>query len=149
VQYLDANGRLITESLTDYSRKTVLKAYSSLSEFLTVWNDAERKQAILDELAGQGEFLEELAEQVGRDYDAFDLLCHVAFARPPATAQEQLPRHGGADKVEKGNGFAQCGAQPRVGLAARLEKYADAGITSGESLDILRVSPRPGLCPPV
>ena len=143
VQYLDANGRLITESLTDYSRKTVLKAYSSLAKFLTVWNDAERKQAILDELAGQGVFLEELAEQVGRDYDAFDLICHVAFDQPPLTRRER------ADKVKKRNLFAKYGDQARAVLEALLQKYADAGITSVESLDILKVSPLSGLGTPV
>ena len=85
VQYLDANGKLITESLRDYTRKTVRKAYASLSDFLTAWNSAERKQAIIEALAGQGVFLDELAEQVGRDYDAFDLVCHVAFDQPPLT----------------------------------------------------------------
>ncbi len=85
VQSLDANGKLITESLRDYTRKTVRKAYASLSEFLTAWNSAERKQAVIEELAGQGVFLDELAEQVGRDYDAFDLVCHVAFDQPPLT----------------------------------------------------------------
>jgi type I restriction enzyme R subunit len=35
VQYLDADGRLITESLKDYTRKTVRKAYTSLNAFLT------------------------------------------------------------------------------------------------------------------
>ena len=65
VQYLDADGKLITESLKDYTRKTVRKAYASLDDFLNVWNDAERKQAILEELAAKGVFLDELAEQVG------------------------------------------------------------------------------------
>ncbi|MBA4424097.1 MAG: restriction endonuclease, partial [Syntrophus sp. (in: bacteria)] len=88
VQYLDANGKLITESLRDYTRKTVRKTYASLGDFLTAWNSAERKQAIIEALAGQGVFLEELAEQVGRDYDAFDLVCHVAFDQPPLTRRE-------------------------------------------------------------
>ena len=73
VQYLDANGKLITESLKDYSRKTVRKNYASLDDFLTVWKDADRKQVDSRRTVRQGVFLDELAEQVGRDYDAFDL----------------------------------------------------------------------------
>ena len=53
VQYLDADGKLITESLKDYTRKTVRKAYASLNEFLNAWNDAERKQAIVEELGNR------------------------------------------------------------------------------------------------
>jgi type I site-specific restriction endonuclease len=83
--------RLITESLKDYTRKTVRKTYASLDAFLTAWNDADRKQAILEELVAKGVFLDELAEQVGRDYDAFDLVCHVAFDQPPLTRRRSAP----------------------------------------------------------
>ena len=135
VQYLDEHGKLITESLKDYSRKTVRKAYASLDAFLTVWNDAEKKQAILEELAAKGVFLDELAEQVGRDYDAFDLVCHIAFDAPPLTRKER------AEKVKKRNVFGKYGEKARAVLDALLQKYADSGITSVESLEILKVDP--------
>ncbi|MHB8790202.1 MAG: EcoAI/FtnUII family type I restriction enzme subunit R [Desulfobulbaceae bacterium] len=143
VQYLDENGRLITESLRDYSRKTVRQSYTSLDEFLTVWNDADRKQAILTELASKGVFLDELAEQVGRDYDAFDLICHVAFDQPPLTRKER------AEKVKKRNVFAKHGDKARAVLDALLQKYADTGITSVESLEILKVDPLSAFGTPV
>ncbi len=143
VQYLDADGKLITESLRDYSRKTLRKAYASLDAFLNAWNDAERKQVILEELVAQGVFLDELAEQVGRDYDAFDLVCHVAFDQPPLTRQER------AEKVRKRNVFGTYGDQARAVLDALLQKYADAGIRSVESLEILKVDPLPALGTPV
>lgn len=92
VQYLDENGNLITESLKDYARKAVRREFSSLDHFLNTWNEAERKQAILEELATKGVFLDELAAQVGRDYDAFDLVCHVAFDKPPLTRRERADR---------------------------------------------------------
>ena len=135
VQYLDENGKLITESLKDYSRKTLRRAYASLDDFLTVWNDADRKQAILEELAAKGVFFDELAEQVGRDYDAFDLVCYVAFDQPPLTRKER------AEKVKKRNVFAKYGGKVREVLDALLQKYADSGITSVESLEILKVDP--------
>ncbi len=127
----------------DYSRKTVRKAYASLDAFLTVWNDAERKQAILEELAAKGVFLDELAEQVGRDYDAFDLVCHVAFDQPPLTRQER------AEKVKKRNVFGKYGDKARAVLDALLQKYADSGITSVESLEILKVDPLTAFGTPV
>lgn len=135
VQYLDEYGKLITESLKDYSRKTVRNAYTSLDQFLAVWKDTLKKQAILEELAAQGVFLDELAEVVGRDYDAFDLICHVAFDAPPLTRKER------ADKVKKRHVFAKYGDQARAVLDALLQKYADSGITSLESLEILNVDP--------
>ncbi len=135
VQYLDDYGKLITESLTDYTRKSVHKSYSSLDAFLTTWQNADKKQAIIDELAGQGVFLNELAEQVGRDYDPFDLVCHVAFDQPPLTRKER------AERVRKRNVFGKYGEKARAVLEALLQKYADSGIASVESMEILKVDP--------
>lgn len=135
VQYLDADGKLITESLKDYSRKTLRQSYASLDAFLFAWKDADRKQVILEELSKRGIFLEDLADQVGRDYDAFDLICHVAFDAPPLTRRER------AEKVKKRNVFAKYGGQARDVLEALLQKYADVGISSVESLEILKVHP--------
>jgi len=135
VQFLDEYGKLITESLTDYTRKAVHKNYASLADFLTTWNAAARKQTIIELLAAQGVFLDELAEQVGRDYDPFDLVCHVAFDQPPLTRRER------ADGVRKRNVFGKYGAKARAVLEALLQKYADSGISSVESLEILKVNP--------
>jgi type I restriction enzyme R subunit len=143
VQYLDANGKLITESLKDYSRKTILQAYTSLDAFLNVWNDADRKQAIVDELASKGVFFHELAEQVGNGYDAFDLICHVAFDQPPLTRRER------ANNVKKRNVFAKYGEKTRAVLNALLDKYADGGLKSVESLEILKVDPLTSFGTPV
>lgn len=135
VQYLDGSGKLITESLRDYSKKTVREAYKSLDDFLTAWNGADRKRAILDELAKRGVFLDELAVLVGRDYDAFDLVAHVAFDAKPLTRRER------AAHVKKRDVFGKYGEKARAVLDALLDKYADAGIASVESMDILKVDP--------
>lgn len=137
VQYLDGHGRLITESLVDYSRRTLRTEYATLTRFLNVWNDASRKQAIVEALAEKGMFWEGLAEQVGRDYDPFDLICHIAFDQPPLTRKER------AEKVRRRNVFAQYGDTARAVLDALLEKYADSGLKRVESLDILKVAPFP------
>ncbi len=135
VQYYDANGKLITESLKDYTKKAVRKEYSSLSEFLSTWTGAETKQAIIDELANQGVFFEALAEEVGRDCDPFDLLCHVVWDQPPLTRKER------ADQVKKRNYFTKYGEKARAVLDALLDKYADQGVVTLEETRILSVSP--------
>lgn len=135
VQYIDKNGKLITESLTDYTKRNVLSKYATLHDFLRVWNSAERKQAILDELAEQGILIEELQEQIGREFDPFDLLCHIAFDQPPLTRRER------ANKVKKRNYFAKYGEKAAAVLDALLDKYADSGISNIESLDVLKVNP--------
>ena len=130
VQYIDKNGKLITESLTDYTKRNVLSKFATLHDFLHVWNSAERKQAILDELAEQGVLIEELQEQIGHEFDPFDLLCHIAFDQPPLTRRER------ANKVKKRNYFAKYGEKAAAVLDALLDKYADSGISNIESLDV-------------
>ncbi len=137
VQYFDANGKLITESLKDYTRKAVTKEFASLDDFLRRWSDADKKQAIVDELATEGVFFEALAQEIGKDCDPFDLLCHVAWDMPPLTRKER------ADQVKKRNYFTKYGEQARRVLEALLQKYADEGVAPIEETQILTVAPFP------
>ncbi|MDP1977517.1 EcoAI/FtnUII family type I restriction enzme subunit R [Undibacterium sp.] len=135
VQYMGPDGKLITESLKDYTRQTVRKDYTSLDQFLLRWSKAERKTAILQELEQHGVLLEALAQDVGKDFDAFDLICHIAFDQPPLTRRER------ADQVKKRNYFTKYGEQARQVLEILLEKYADTGIENIEDIKILTLDP--------
>jgi type I restriction enzyme R subunit len=135
VSYYNKDGQLTTESLKDYTRRTVSEAYQSLDHFLNKWNGADRKQAILDELKEHGVILEALEDMVGKDYDLFDLVCHVAFDRPPLTRKER------ADKVRKRDVFAKYGATACIVLNALLDKYADRGIIAIEDTTVLQLDP--------
>jgi len=135
VQYFDANGKLITESLKDYTRKALAKEFASLDDFLRRWSSADKKQAIVDELANEGIFFEALAEEIGKDCDPFDLLCHVAWDKPPLTRKER------AEQVKKRNYFTQYGDRVKRVLEALLDKYADAGVGQIEETQILTVAP--------
>ena len=83
VQYLDSNGKLITMSLKDYTRKQVCGQFASLDDFLNRWQSETRKTVIINELAEQGIALENFREDINRCMDIFDLVCHVAFDQPP------------------------------------------------------------------
>ncbi|MFM7931428.1 MAG: type I restriction-modification enzyme R subunit C-terminal domain-containing protein, partial [Pirellula sp.] len=62
VQYLGDDGKIITESLRDYTRKNVLSAYSSLDAFLNSWKQADKKRAIVEELEQRGVIFAALKE---------------------------------------------------------------------------------------
>jgi type I restriction enzyme, R subunit len=143
VQYLNAEGKLVTESLRDYTRIHLKKAYASLDQFLQAWNAAERKAVLIDELERQGIFLDALADEVGKDLDPFDLLLHVAYDRPPLTRRER------ARRVRQRNVFDTYGPEARKVLEALLDKYADEGIATIESNEVLRVQPLSTLGTPV
>ena len=134
-QYYDKDGKLITESLRDYTRKTVKKEYVTLDRFLKMWSEATKKQAIIEELEEKGLYLEDLAADVGKDFDPFDLICHVAFDRPPLTRKER------AEEVRKHDYFTKYGEQARDVLDALLEKYVDTGIESVEDINVLKIQP--------
>ena len=135
VQFLDANGRLITESLKDYTKKAVHKEYASLDQFLQSWTDIGQKKVIIEELEKHGVFFEALEDEIGKDYDAFDLICHVAFDQPP------LSRKDRANKVRKRNYFTKYGEQARAVLDALLDKYEGEGIENIEDMSVLKVPP--------
>ena len=139
VQYLGADGKLITESLRDYTRKQVKAQYATLNDFLRHWQQAQRKQAILDELAEQGIFWEELTAELGKAWgaepDPFDVICHIAFDRPPLTRRER------AEQVKKRDIFTRYEGQAREVLESLVEKYADAGIAPIEDPKVLTLAP--------
>jgi type I restriction enzyme R subunit len=135
IEHLDEYGKLVTETLRDYSKKTLRKQYAGLDAFLRRWNGAERKQAIIEELQSEGLLLEPLAEEVGKDLDPFDLICHVAFDQPPLTRRERV------ENIRKRDVFTKYSAQARAVLEALLQKYQDEGVTSLDDVQILRVSP--------
>ena len=143
VQYLNAQGKLVTESLRDYTRINLLKKYDSLDRFLQTWQQADRKAALLQELEGQGVLLDALADEVGKDLDPFDLLLHVAYDQPPLTRRER------AQRVKKRNAFTQYGPVARKVLDALLDKYADEGITTIESNEVFKLQPFTDLGSPV
>jgi type I restriction enzyme, R subunit len=135
VKYLDADGKLITESLRDYSKRAVTSQFASLDAFLKRWNAAERKQAIIDELEEGGLRVEPLADEVNPDLDPFDLICHVAYGVPPLTRQQR------ANRVRRRDIFARYGPQARAVLDALLEKYQDEGVIDLGDPRILQIAP--------
>jgi type I restriction enzyme, R subunit len=135
VQYYGPDGKLITESLKDYTRKSILREYASLDDFLRSWTQAEKKQAIIDELQDKGIFFEALADEVGKDLDPFDLICHVAFGQKPLTRRER------AENIRKRDYFSRYGDATREVLNALLDKYEDDGIQNMERMDVLNVTP--------
>ena len=135
VSYLDRSGRLVTESLRDFTRKALRKRFASLDDFLKRWRKADRKQAIVEELAAEGLRFDVLIDELGRDLDPFDLICHVAFDAKPLTRRER------AAQVRKRDVFAKHGAKARAVLDALLTKYADEGIVNLEDPLVLKVPP--------
>ncbi len=135
LQYMGNNGKLITGSLKDYTKQEVLKKYQSLNDFINKWNQADKKQAIIEELTEQGIIYENLKDAVNKEMDIFDLICHTAFDQPPLTRTERV------NNVKKRDYFTKYNNQARKVLESLLDKYADEGIENIEDMKILQVKP--------
>ena len=134
-QFLDANGKLITCSLKEFTKTGILTSYRSLDNFLQAWNDAEKKRVIIEELENQGIIFEELKDEIKNDLDIFDLICHIAWDAPALTRKER------AENVRKRNYWTKYGDKARNVLNAILDKYAETGIEAIEDMKVLTVPP--------
>jgi len=135
VQYLSEEGQLITESYRNYTRKKIRSEFASLDDFLRSWNDAKKKQVIIETLENHGIAFDHLEKEVADGCGAFDLICHIAYDQPPLTRAER------ANNVKKRNYFTKYGDQARAILEALLDKYADEDIRSIESAKVLKYKP--------
>ncbi|MDE0072393.1 MAG: DEAD/DEAH box helicase family protein [Gammaproteobacteria bacterium] len=143
VEYLDGKGKLITETLRDFTRRALRKRFAGLDDFLNRWNGEERKQAIIDEMESEGLRLDVIVEELGNDLDPFDLICHVAFDAPPLTRRER------AANVRKRGVFTKYAGKARAVLDALLDKYADEGVLNLDDAKVLRIPPLDSLGTPL
>ena len=129
--------------LRDFTKKALKRRFASLDDFLKRWNAAERKQAIIEELEAEGLPLDPIAEELGKNLDPFDLICHVAFDRKPLTRRER------AENIRKRDVFTKYGPQARAVLDALLAKYADEGVLNLDDANVLKIPPLSSLGTPV
>ncbi len=136
VQYIGANGKLITENIIDYSKKNILGEYATLESFINAWNKEDRKRAIIEELQNKGVLLEELRKNAkDKDIDDFDLICHIAYDKKPLTKKERAKGVKESGYLYKYEGLA------REVINALLDKYMDDGIEDIEDIKILKNNP--------
>ena len=133
VQFYDEHGNLTTESVKEYSKKSIINQYRTLDEFLNAWTKAEQKTAIIEELESKGVLFEELKREVGKDLDPFDMVLHIAYQKPALTRKERV------SEVKNHNYFEKYGEQAKQVLEAILDKYADQGIKAIEDIEVLKV----------
>lgn len=133
VQYLDANGKLITESVVDFTKKNVRKEYASLDEFINAWSSTAKKQVILEELSKHNVSIDELYKVTGKkDIDEFDLILHIVYDQKPLTRKERI------NNVKKRDYFAKYSPVCREVLDALMEQYMNEGIREIQNLQVLR-----------
>lgn len=135
IQYLGPDGKLLTQSLTDFTKKNILTHYPTLDSFFNAWQSAERRQVIIDQIDASGIPLEELQKQVGSEFDLFDLIMHVAYDK------KMMKKNDRIEVVRRSNYLDKYSGKAREVLEALLEKYADVTLKDIESVRVLTLEP--------
>jgi type I restriction enzyme, R subunit len=138
VSVLGEDGKTLrTESVKSFTKKQICRRYKTLDEFVKNWTEAERKEAIVNELKELSVLVDAVRAKnpALAGADIFDIICHVAFDQPALTRRER------AENVKKRNYFAKYEGKARQVLEALLEKYAENGIMDFEDVNVLDHSP--------
>ncbi len=135
VKFYDSNGRLLrVESITDYTRHSVIDTYATLDNFIKTWTAEEKKEKISQLLLEKGISLDEMKkDQNMEDVDDFDFICHVAYDQKPLTRKER------AEGVRKSDFFSQYSGACKEVLETLLDQYQENGIYDLEDTSVLRL----------
>ncbi|WP_034780009.1 EcoAI/FtnUII family type I restriction enzme subunit R [Alistipes communis] len=137
VSVYDTNGKLLrTESITDYTKKSIIDTYATIETFTSKWNALKRKSEITEMLKEVGIDLTTLKHDRNMDdVDDFDFICYIAYGKKTLTRRER------AEQVKKRDVFSKYGEQARLVLEALLDKYMNEGISELENLAVLKNDP--------
>lgn len=133
--YYNKDGDLVSEGIKEYTKKTILDEYDTMDDFIKHWNEEDKKAAVIEELKHQGFLLEELEDQFGNQYDAFDLILHVAYG------QKMLTRSQRAKKLKESKLLDNYSGVARQVIESLIEKYKDEGYSDFDDIQILKLDP--------
>lgn len=133
VQFYDKDGKLVTESLKDFTKRNVLREYASLDDFLNLWTSDEKRTVIVQELEDKGIFIEELRKMYPANLDDFDLICDIAYGIKPLTRSER------AKNLKVNEILNQYSDSCKKVLEILLDKYSNDEINDFSDSKILKL----------
>ncbi len=93
VEYLDANGKLITMDIIEYSRMNLNKVFNGLEEFRKAWLMEKCKHNLLDQLEKDGVFVDIIKEIINKsNIDEYDVISYIGYNLEPLTKDERIDR---------------------------------------------------------
>ncbi len=134
VKYYDADGKLITESIAEYSKKQLKRLYENHDGFVQEWFRAESKQEFLDYLSSEGVMVDALLEQLNdTNVDEFDLLSNIAYDTNFVSKEDRIQK---VIESEEMNIYTE--KQKEV-VEELLNTYRNNGVTELENIKTLNV----------
>ena len=132
VKYIGKNGKLMTESFIDWTKKAVLKKYPTLDNFTTHWKESDKKTELIEELKKEGLFPELLKEKTKQNVDIFDLINYFVFGKEFLTKEQRI------EKVKNSSAFSCLDDYCQKVMNELFKKYYHNGIDSFEDVETLK-----------
>ena len=133
VKYYAADGKLITESIMEYSKKNLKRMYKNYEGFEQEWFNADSKKEFLDNLLSEGVMVDALFDKVNDNVDIFDLLSNVAFDK------EVVPKEERVEKVKESKEINQYTESQKNVINEILNVYQNKGVLELENIRLLEV----------
>ncbi len=133
IKYYDADGKLITESIMEYSKKNLKRMYTNYEGFEQEWLRADSKKEFVEFLLGEGVMVDALFDKVNDNVDIFDLLSNVAFDK------EVVPKEERVEKVKESEEINQYTESQKNVIDEILNVYQNKGVLELENIRLLEV----------
>lgn len=133
IKYYDADGKLITESIMEYSKKNLKRMYTNYEGFEQEWLRADSKKEFVEFLLGEGVMVDALFDKVNDNVDIFDLLSNVAFDK------EVVPKEERVEKAKESEEISQYTESQKNVIDEILNVYQNKGVLELENIRLLEV----------
>lgn len=133
IRYYDADGKLITESVIDYSKKNLKRLYENYEGFEQEWFRADSKKEFIEHLLSEGVMVDALFDKINDNIDVFDLLSNVAYDK------EVVPKEDRVEKVKNSEKIKDYNDSQRNVIDEILNVYQNKGVIELENIRLLEI----------
>ena len=133
VKYYDADGKLITESIVEYSGKNLKRLYEKYDDFEQEWYRADSKKDFLDHLYGEGVMIDAIYEKANDNIDIFDILANMTYGKEVMSKDERIEKVQNSDFLKNYNDY-----QKSV-IDELLNTYKNKDVIELENIKLLEV----------
>lgn len=133
VKYYDADGKLITESIVEYSGKNLKRVYERYEDFEQEWYRADSKKDFLNNLFNEGVMIDALYDKANDNVDIFDILSNMAYG------EEVISKDDRIEKVKNSDFINNYNESQKSVIDELLNTYKNHDVIELENIRILEV----------
>ncbi len=134
IKYYDADGKLITESIMEYSKKNLKRLYENHDGFEQEWFRADSKKEFLEHLMSEGVMVDAVFNKVNdNNIDIFDILSNMAYDEKALTKEDRI------EKVEESSILNEYNDKQKNVIDELLKVYKSKNIIELENIKLLEI----------